>query len=139
MTANVALVLRIEKDRKMLADELFTRVTGQTFSSAIDRRVAAAHVVHVKRVFGILKQLAVTLFTFAQRLLRLFTLCDISCGAFVEQDLAGVITHGACVHTKPDSAAVFAKRLVLEITNDAMLLEQSFELLTTRRIDINLA
>src|SRR5215218_7978377 len=109
MRADMALVFGTEKGRKMPADELFTRVTGQSFSSSINRRVAAAHVMHVERVLRVLEKLAVTLFTFAQSLFGLFTLSDVSRSAFVIQDLTRFIQYCACVYRNPDPAAVFAK------------------------------
>src|ERR1051325_2474343 len=93
---------------------------------------------HVERVLRILKQLAVALFAFAQRLFGLFSLRDVARGALVIQNLSIFISHGASVNRKPYPAAVFAKRLVLEITNDAVLFEQSFELFASRRIDVDL-
>ena len=107
----------------MLADEFFTRVTGEALSSSINRRVATVHVVHIECILRVLEKLAVTLFAFAQCLLGLFSFRNISRSAFVVQNLSGFITFGARVYRKPDSRAVFAKRLVLEIANDAMLFQ----------------
>src|SRR6185437_13204724 len=98
----------------------------------------AVHVMHVKRVFRILKQFAITFFTLAQGLFGMFAFSDVACGAFVKHDLPCFISDGARVHGKPDLASVFPKRLVLEVPDHAVFFEQSFELFTACRIDIDL-
>src|SRR6185369_15802640 len=124
---------------KLLADELFTRITRKSLGRAIHGRERTVHVVNIKSVFRILKKFAIAFLAFTQSPLGLFARSDVLRCTLVVKNRSGCISDGTSIHRQPDPAAVFAKRFVLEVAHDVIALEQSFELIAPGRIDVNLA
>src|SRR5437588_6662366 len=78
-------------------------------------------------------------FTGTERLLRPLPFGDVFRRAFIADNCAFLVSDGANVFRKPDLGPIFPIRFQLIVEHEAILLEQTFELLTASWIDVIVA